>query len=110
MVVQAESETRAYPIQGGEPFVLTDTMGQMEIVVFVDPESESAAAYEINPEQNVINFIVEDSQFMDTETNSVWNLGGRAVDGPLSGERLRAIFLLILSSWEHGTSLQTLRG
>ncbi|MBV7338142.1 DUF3179 domain-containing protein [Chloroflexi bacterium TSY] len=91
LVVQRDDETRAYPIQGETSFVIADMVGQTDVVVFVDPANESAAVFEINTDSATSNFIVKDGRFMDTETNSVWDLAGRAVDGPLSGEQLDAV-------------------
>ena len=38
-----------------------------------------------------LNFIYKDSKFRDRETNSVWDITGTAVDGPLKGKKLEKI-------------------
>lgn len=51
----------------------------------------AATAFDRRLEQRVLNFEVRNGNIMDRETGSTWALSGRAVTGPLAGQRLSQI-------------------
>jgi Protein of unknown function (DUF3179) len=85
--------------------VLTITVSGREVVVFhlegqasaLDAgsvsggaEIGSVAVFEPVVERQRLSFRADAGHFTDTQTGSTWNIFGRAVDGPLSGEMLPA--------------------
>ena len=55
-------------------------------------EIGSVAAFTPEVDGQELDFTpADDATFRDRQTGSVWNLFGRAVSGPLAGERLRAV-------------------
>lgn len=92
--VRVNNEVRAYPIAQGNSVAIGDTVGGEEIVVFIDPNQGSGAAFDPTVDRQTLTFEpsnARDSQWRDTETGSHWTLAGRAVSGRLKGTELRQI-------------------
>jgi hypothetical protein len=51
----------------------------------------SAVAYNRDLNDQLLSFRFEDGNILDNETGSTWDVLGRAVDGPLSGEQLSEV-------------------
>lgn len=74
-------------------------------------EIGSVAAFLADVDGQTLDFArAEDGTFRDRQTGSVWNLFGRAVNGPLSGQRLTAVahldtFWFAWAAFEPGTRL-----
>ena len=75
--------------------VANDTRGDTPIVVLYDAGTKTATAHTrtthgANP--RTLTFARDrQSRFFDRETESIWNLSGRAVSGPLQGQQLAAL-------------------
>ena len=73
--------------------------GQEPIVVFWDSGASAAMAYRPSAGGQVLTFEVRGGAFVDVETGSEWSLEGRALSGPLAGERLEMIPEAYVSFW-----------
>jgi hypothetical protein len=100
----AKTVSRAYPIKtlqiaGG---VLTDEAEEKQLVVFFDPFTVTAAAFERKLEGKALTFearpLGDGIGWFDKETGSRWTIEGEAVEGTLAGKKLQA-FESHLSQW-----------
>ena len=74
--------------------------GREPIVVFWDSAASAAMAYRPSAgRRQVLTFEVRDGAFVDLETGSEWSLEGRALSGPLAGQRLAMIPEAYVSFW-----------
>ena len=95
--VRIDAETRAYPFdQVGSRRVVNDVLGGQEIVVVYDAEYRLAIPYWRRVGDRVLTFdIVDDGSFpfsiRDVETETLWDIKGRAVDGELEGLQLTQV-------------------
>lgn len=90
IVVQLNGTVRAYPLLNDRRAAYNDTLAGQEIVVFTHPDGATGAAYRSNLGQP-LTFEVRNGSFVDRETESIWAMDGRAVDGPYTGEQLSTI-------------------
>ena len=93
--INVDQGMRAYPLlevkrNGG---VVEDMMGDLPIAVFAGPRLEDAtmAAYSRLLGGKNLSFRHDTDHFVDSETGSLWNIEGKAVDGPLRGNRLNPV-------------------
>ena len=93
--INVDQGIRAYPLRevkrnGG---VVEDIMGDHPIAVFAGPRLEDAtmATYSRLLGGENLSFRHEADHFVDSETGSLWNIEGKAVDGPLRGNRLNPL-------------------
>ena len=94
-----DGQSKAYPFSSmAVSRVINDRVGNLDIVVLYDPESQTAIPYDRLVDNRRHTFhLVTDPQtdqvlaFADVETGSHWNLLGEAVTGPLTGKRLRQV-------------------
>ena len=93
----------AYPfltLDNGEPFrVIHPAVAEQPLVVFFDRTRNAAATYHLIDEHAQRTFEVRDGQIVDAETESVWQVDGRATSGPLEGSRLAPIDEAYVSFW-----------
>jgi len=95
LAVALGSERKAYPLStlkqvGG---VVNDIVGGVPIVVFFDPQTNTAVAYERRLGKRALWFENADRRGerlepRDTATRTRWNLAGRAETGRWRGQRL----------------------
>lgn len=94
----------AYPYELlAEEGVIHDEVAGQELVVFYSKGTSSAldtdqiaegadvgatGVFDPNVDGQELSFIPEDDGFVDEQTNSTWNILGRATAGPLAGEQL----------------------
>lgn len=83
-----------------------ETVDGEEIVVFYSAaDGQTAVAFSPRADGRLLTFQAHpDGGWTDAETGSVWNLEGRATDGPLRGERLAAhpgAFVVFWFAWRH---------
>jgi hypothetical protein len=86
--------------------VLATTLGATELVFFWQPGTASAlddvdvaggddigatGVFVPDAAGQQLTFRATEHGFVDDQTESTWNLLGEAVDGPLTGTRLRAV-------------------
>ena len=102
-----EDEGVAYPFALlHESPVVHDTVGDMDLVIFFRPETESAFAgpgyvenrqvgstgvYEPVADGQRLTFVAQGGRIVDEETGSDWNILGKAVSGELEGSQLPAV-------------------
>ena len=93
--INVDQGMRAYPLRevkrnGG---VVEDMMGDHPIAVFAGPRLEDAtmATYSRLLGGENLSFRHDADHFVDSETGSLWNIEGKAVDGPLRGKRLNPV-------------------
>jgi hypothetical protein len=108
VALELNDQTRAYPFETlREERVMHDLVGDREIVVLWAPGTASAVDNERIAEGRDVGASgvfdrrvaaraltfepVEAGQFRDRETGSIWTILGRAVAGPLTGQRLSPI-------------------
>lgn len=93
----------AFPMMAlddGAPFrVVHATAKGGPIVVFFDRARRAAAAYRLTGDHAQRTFEVRNEQIIDTQTESVWQVDGRATGGPLEGNRLTPIDEAYVSFW-----------
>ena len=105
VIVQAGDSAVAYPLERlAEERAVNHAVGSQPIVVFYEEGTRSAldaaqiadsraigsgVAYRRSVDGRVLTFRAgAGGLFVDAETGSTWDLGGRAVAGPLAGKRL----------------------
>lgn len=69
------------------------------IAVFWNAFAQGAIAYEAEVDGRVLRFDVLDGEIRDRETGSVWSFPGEALDGPLTGARLRPVKEAYVAFW-----------
>ncbi len=91
LAVKVGDAARAYPIEALGRRAIQEVLDGQEIVVFIDAEARSGGAYRPVVAGRRLRFVLEDGRFRDRETQSTWDLAGRAVSGPLKGQRLEPL-------------------
>jgi hypothetical protein len=98
LAVALGDERKAYPLSVLKQVrgVVNDVVGGTPIVIFYDPQTNTAAAYERTVGKRVLRFENADRQGerlepVDTATHSRWNLAGRAESGRYRGQQLPAV-------------------
>ena len=102
VTVSLNGEDAAYPFSVvAEQKVVEDTVGGEPIVVFHQPGVDSpfsatdigaASVFAPTLDGKTLKFKVDDNgAIVDTETESQWNVLGRAIAGPLEGKQLQSI-------------------
>ena len=72
---------------------------QEAIVVLWDGSASAAMAYRPAAGGQVLTFEVRDAAFVDVERGSEWSVEGKALSGPLAGQRLEMIPEAYVSFW-----------
>jgi len=91
MAVKVGVETRAYPLARLGQSVVVDSVGGLDLVVFVDPDGPTGAVFEPVAAGQALTFQFQGDALVDLETGSVWDFAGRAVSGPLQGQQLTPV-------------------
>jgi hypothetical protein len=107
LALEFDGETVAYPFDLLAALsVVNDRVGEQDVAVFWAPgqasaldagiiaegqDVGSAVAYSRELNDQLLTFRFEGGQIIDTETGSTWDIQGRAIDGPLSGEQLAEV-------------------
>ena len=91
MAVKVGAETRAYPLVGLGQSVVEESVGGLDIVVFIDADGPTGIAFEPVGEGEALTFEFQDDALVNLETGSVWDFAGRAVSGPLQGQQLNSV-------------------
>ena len=60
-------------------------------VIYPSSELGNAAIHDSFAGQGLVIFSSHDGAWVTGETSSRWNLGGRAIDGPLAGSQLTVL-------------------
>jgi len=107
LTVSIDLEAVAYPYKIlQERGVINDTVGGTKIVVFWQRGTVSAldnseisggkdvgtaAAFSSEVKGQVLTFYANNGQIWDKETNTRWNITGRGIQSPLSGQQLQPV-------------------
>ncbi len=101
----AEKHYRAYPLKAlrRSAGVLNDKMGLQSLTVFYDAESKSATAFSRILDGRMLTFEMRKQpdgglRLCDTETQSLWTIEGKAIEGELAGKELTRLNSY-LSEW-----------
>jgi hypothetical protein len=93
--INIEAGIRAYPLleikrQGG---LVNDELGEVPVLVLCGPRPEQITMAAFSPvvDNRVLTFESCQEQFRDIETNSLWTIEGKAIDGQLQGQRLQPL-------------------
>jgi hypothetical protein len=82
-------------VLGGTPLVVLHQGGTLSAldgaVIAASRDVGAAAAFDRSIDDQVLTFSVRADQFIDNQTNSTWDILGRATAGPLVGNRLRPL-------------------
>lgn len=83
--IEYDEKYKGYPIKAiDEKKVLNDVF-QNRSIVFLRVGNKAAVAFESDVKRQRLTFEHKNGQFVDKETQSVWNELGRAIAGPLEG-------------------------
>lgn len=89
--VRVNGQEKAYPIQNMGNAAVNDTVGGEPVVVFSRDEGATSSAFSRTVDGRLLTFVLRDNQIRDQETNSLWDLAGRAVEGSLKGQQLKPL-------------------
>ncbi len=87
--LEVNGRAYAYSLESRRLRVINDAIGDLAIVIFA--HHGAGAAYRRQIGGRLLRFKLRMGRIIDEQTGSVWNLGGRAIDGPLAGERLEPL-------------------
>ena len=91
LAVAHRREARAYPVHEDWPRLMQDELGGEPLVVLAERRGSGGAVFSRRVHERVLSFALVDDEMVDRQTNSVWDLAGRAVRGPLSGQSLEQL-------------------
>jgi len=88
-VTQGE-ESRAYVLEAMPSGLgaVNDTLGEIPIVLLHHRENAFGIAYDRRVAGELLTFTASDGRIIDEQTGSAWSVEGRAIEGPLDGQRL----------------------
>ncbi len=78
---------------------VNDTVDGRPVIVFWEDDSAGAVAYEAALNGEVLTFSVSGARFVDDQTESTWDLQGRAVAGELAGAQLLPVAEAYVAFW-----------
>ena len=81
---------KAYPLRRLGDAAVNDVVGGRRVVIFSSAEGPAGAVFFAEVAMQDLTFAYRDGSYRDDETGSTWDLGGRAVAGPLEGARLES--------------------
>jgi hypothetical protein len=116
VAIEHDDTAKAYLLEDlNNMKLIQDSLGQEPIVLFYSEgtasgldkstiaegkEVGSTAAYSrVLEEGGIIDFYLEDGKIKDQDTQSTWNFMGEAIEGPLKGEKLRALSFKVDTFW-----------
>ena len=92
---------KAYPFQSASnDRVINDWIGTVPVLVLADPDTKAINTYNRNVAGRELEFILQDTELVDTETQTTWDPAtGSAVEGPLRGELLQRVPYITSFDW-----------
>ncbi len=91
LALKVEGTAVAYPLEASAPSVIHDEVDGSPVAIFLDPGSRTGAAFHPVAAGELLRFDWTEAGPIDENTGSLWDLAGRAIDGPLSGEQLEQL-------------------
>ena len=88
--IEAGSAAKAYPIETLGFAAINDTVDGTDLVVLSNGTA-GGAVYRRSIDGEALIFEAVDGAYLDAGTQSIWDLAGRAVAGPLQGAQLDAL-------------------
>ena len=88
LAVQVGESHKVYLLTGKPDSVVNDEIDGEEVLVVFRTAAPSAAAYLRTVEGQTLTFAMDGGTLKDLETGTSWDDAGRAVSGPLRGNRL----------------------
>ena len=108
--VEVQAEAAAVPLEASAGLAIHETVGGSNVVVLVDEAGQGGGVYEpVAGDMTLTLTPAGNSLFTDAETNSSWDVAGRAIGGPLAGTQLPAIgsrttfWFAYVASFPHAT-------
>lgn len=83
----------------GSRLAVTVELGGKPILVLWDASKSAAVAHEPRIGERELTIDVAAGRFVDLDTGSVWSIDGRAIEGPLAGERLDPVPEAYVAFW-----------
>jgi len=80
-----------YPLEELGNAAVHDSFEGQDVVIFSSLDGHAGAVFAPAVDGMPLTFAWDDGAWVDGETSSRWNLGGRAIDGPLAGSQLTAL-------------------
>jgi hypothetical protein len=89
--VEADEAQRAYALAAVGDGVINDRIGETPVVIFSSADGPSGAAYIPLVEEQLLTFLFEAGEIHDQQTDSTWNMAGKAIAGDLAGSELEPL-------------------
>ena len=89
--VVIDGAARAYPLRTLGDAAVNDELAGLPLVVFSSSQGPTGTVFERQLDGEELTFVFEDGRYRDEQTDSVWDIAGRAVEGPLAGSRLKPV-------------------
>ncbi len=91
LALEVNDSRRAYPLDVLGDAVVHDLLGETVVVVFSQEDGGGGAAFIPRVDGRELTFELKSGRIQDQETDSIWNLAGRAIDGELVGSQLEPL-------------------
>jgi hypothetical protein len=91
--------SRAYPLAAlKERTPVLDTLGSVPLLIVVGDDKKAVRAFDTRVDGRALEFFAKPDisplRLVDKETGSEWDFAGKAISGPLAGQRLSKIAVL----------------
>jgi len=74
-----------------EEKVINDVVNDQALLILFDSNLSAVRMFDRNVDNINLSFELKDGKLIDTDTNSVWSFGGKAISGPMKGVQLEII-------------------
>ena len=91
IAVQVGESHKAYPLTDRPDEVINDQLSGEDIVIIVNDEGPSGAAYFRVFDGQTLTFRLDGGMLRDDETGTEWDSSGKAISGPLAGSQLESV-------------------
>ena len=88
LAVVMDGVEKAYAVESMGDAVANDAIGGRPVVVFSREDGVYGTAFSRTVNGEALTFSLADDAITDAETDSTWNLFGKAIEGELSGTAL----------------------
>ena len=89
--VVLDGQARAYPVRSLGDAVVNGELANTPLVVFSRAEGPAGVVYDRRVDGRELTFELVGDRIIDEQTGSTWGRDGRAIEGPLTDERLAPI-------------------
>lgn len=95
--VEAGGASKAFSLERlRQARVILDEVGGVPVAVWLGPDDRSVRVFDRRLDERVLDFVAAgDGTLRDLATGSTWSFTGAATAGPLAGEQLEKIYLLV---------------